>query len=777
MQRIRSILFMCAAPFLFFASTHAQELAGDLRINVTDVTGSGLQASVQVSTDAQHLQQFFQTDPQGQLTLKHLRLGVYRLTIQRPGFSPESQNINLDSQAPQPLRIVLKIASEMTSVEVSATSLVLDVGGIADGQNIGRSVLNTQSGTSPGRQLIEAVNSQPGWLLEADGVLHPRGSEYGTLFVLDGFPLSDNRSPAFAPATDADDPDSIRVMTSSFAAEYGRKLGGVVEVNSRKDFSPGFHGTLSGQAGSFATGDTSFTGHYAASHYSLGLNLSGFRTDRYLDPPSLENFTNEAQGRSASASLDVDLNSTNNIRLTSWRGHTDFLVPNDPLQQQAGQLQSRSTQESGGNIAYRHLFTPNLLGAVRFSARDLTARLDSNPQSTPMLVTQDRGFREYYSAASLSGHIKHHEWKIGVDNVRTSIREQFGYHLTDPASLDSDLPANFEFLGAHIAHEQSAYIQDALQWRAFSMNVGLRWDHYSFLVSDQAFSPRLGLGWRSPISDLFFYASYDRAFSTPAFENLLLSSSQAAQSLTGNSSALPIPTSRGDFYEVGLRKVWFSRARLDANYFVRDIRNFADDDVLLNTGVSIPISFSRARIKGIEAKLDIPQWGRFSGFLSYSNQIGIGTLPITGGLLFDVDAESLLRSHASFAISQDQRNTAHAVVRYRSPFGFWIGGSGAYGSGLPVELGENFDPAKLNTIYSAAILERVNFAAQRVRPSSSLDISAGSTLWTHESRALRLQGDIGNITNKLNVINFAGLLSGTALGMPRHYSLKAELAF
>ena len=42
----------------------------------------------------------------------------------------------------------------------------------------------------------------------------------------------------------------------------------------------------------------------------------------------------------------------------------------------------------------------------------------------------------------------------------------------------------------------------------------------------------------------------------------------------------------------------FGKLRLDANVFRRNFRNFADDDVLLATGVSFPIAFDNARIIG-----------------------------------------------------------------------------------------------------------------------------------------------------------------------------------
>jgi len=45
-------------------------------------------------------------------------------------------------------------------------------------------------------------------------VLHPRGSEYDVQFVVDGVPLNENRSPAFAPNFESEDVESMRVFTA-----------------------------------------------------------------------------------------------------------------------------------------------------------------------------------------------------------------------------------------------------------------------------------------------------------------------------------------------------------------------------------------------------------------------------------------------------------------------------------------------------------------------------------------------------------------------------------
>ena len=100
--------------------------------------------------------------------------------------------------------------------------------------------------------------------------------------------------------------------------------------------------------------------------------------------------------------------------------------------------------------------------------------------------------------------------------------------------------------------------------------------------------------------------------------------------MLGTGFYLPIHPSRGNYYEGGFTQGIGKRVRLDASYFLRDFRNALDDDLLLNTGVSFPITFQKARIRGVEAKLEMPRWGRLSGYLSYANTIGTGEFPISG---------------------------------------------------------------------------------------------------------------------------------------------------
>jgi hypothetical protein len=59
----------------------------------------------------------------------------------------------------------------------------------------------------------------------------------------------------------------------------------------------------------------------------------------------------------------------------------------------------------------------------------------------------------------------------------------------------------------------------------------------------------------------------------------------------------------------------------------------------------------------------------------------------------------------------------------------------------------------------------------------SVDVSAGLELYKKEKHSLGLQGDVADLNNRLNVIDFGGLFSGNAIGPPRSYSVRLAVTF
>ncbi len=755
---------------------HAQKGQGELRLRVVDATGLEVEAGGELISQATEVRQVFTTDRHGLYTARLLPFGIYRLRMERAGFAPHTVLLEIRSEVPVRHRVVLGVAPVETTVVVHDQDTLLDPHRTGTVHYAGADRLREHHSSGPSRGVLELVNMQPGWLLEANGVLHPRGSEYNTQYVIDGIPITDNRSPSFAPGLELEDVESMSVFTAGYPAEYGRKLGGVVEVNSRRDPRPGAHGRLSLDGGSFASRTAQAAAQWRGGKNLFAVGAHGTRTDRFLDPPVEDNFTNRGTGAGWSARLERDVSARDRLWMNLHHRRSVFQVPNEPLQQRAGQRQDRRGGETAGQIGFQKVLSPWVLVDARGMGRELIGELWSNALATPILAEQRRGFREAYAAGSVSVNYSGHEMKAGGEAIFTAAHERFGYRITEPGFFDHDLPQSFHFEGRRRGQEAALYVQDLIRRDQWTFSLGLRWDRYSLLVSESAWSPRLGVARFFPRAGLVLRASYDRAFETPAIEGLLLAGAESSRRLA-EGGGLPLRPSRSHFLQAGFAKSLFGRMRLEANYYRRHTNNFADDSVLLNTGVSFPITFDRARIHGLEARIELPRRGPLSGFLSYSNLTGTGRLPLTGGLFLEALTEELLGSTASFPITQDQRNTLRGRLRCQLGPRVWLAVGAGYGSGLPVETEGELIDEDLARRYPRRILERVNLERGRVRPQATLDAGAGITLWNREHRALRVQMDAWNLTGRLNLINFAGLFSGTALGAPRSFAVRMQAEF
>jgi hypothetical protein len=779
MARFIRIVGLMACVWFFALPAAAQRDRGELQIDVRDPQGATLSASGEIISEGNQFHLSFTIGDDGRYAAQDLAFGVYRVSVSHSGFVPVVQLVEIRSIVPQHLSLTLGLKPVETQLQVSETETLLDTTRTSAVYTIGSQTIGEQLSPQAGRGVLDVVDAQPGWLQEANGVLHPRGSEYDVQFVMDGLPMTENRSPGFAPPIESSDVESMRVMTAGFPAEYGRKLGGVVEVSSPKNNPAGLHGEFEAQGGSFATASGSGALFYSSGGNRFSITGDGFHSDRYLDSPVLQNYTNVGNAGGFSSSYERDFSNGDRVFLTFAQHEVRYEVPNELVQQEAGQRQDSREKETSGQVRYTHAFSADILLSVAGSVRDASAFLNSNAQSTPIIVSQDRGYREGYARADLAGHHGRHEWKAGVDGIFSPVNENLQYHITDPAQFDPGTAINFPFSDRRWDIEPSVYVQDQVRLGKWNLSAGLRFDHYGFVVNESAWSPRLGVSRFITSLNLLVHASYDRVFQTPAMENLLLASSPQLDSVSSLVVRLPVRPARANYYEVGFTKSFAGKLRIDGNVFRRDFRNYSDDDVLLDTGISFPIAFSSAEIHGEEIQLAVPRWGRFTGVLSYSNQNGIGQGPLTGGLFLG-DKTANIPDNSKFPVSQDQRNTVRAHVRFQATERMWLATSAEYGSGLPVDLNGPAGPSQINFLlqqYGPAILNGVNFNAGRVRPNFSLDAGAGATLFHKEGKDVTFEIEGHNLTGKVNVLNFASLFSGTAVAPPASVSARLKVGF
>ena len=744
----------------------AQSERGEIALSAAGQDGRPLAATGTLVSEGRQFRRTFATDSEGHFVVDHLLFGSYALQITAPGCVPQLRQLAIKDALPVLIEVRLIVAPLVQTVVVEPGSTLIDPLVASPSVALGRAQIQQELAPQPGRALLNLIQDQPGWIFEANGVLHPRGSEYDTQFLVNGLPRTENLSPSYATSLPSEFVESAQVLTAGFPAEYGRSLGGVIDVTTGSSRRFGWHGDLDASGGSFSSAQTDARIGYGTARQQFSAVGSGFRTDRFLDPPVLQNFSNRATAGNTSVEESMDLTSADKVDLNFDFASLHSMVPNELVQQASGQRQDRGSRQVSGGVAWRRTLSPDRLLTIAGSVLDSTADLTSNPEATPVDVAQDRGFRQGWLRVDLAGQTRRNEWKVGADAILRRVHEQINYTITDPDTFDPGTAPTLNLALAHWDSEPAAFAEDTLHLGHWNIAAGLRYDNYAFVLHRDAWSPRVAVSRYFPAAHLAVHASYDRVFQVPAIENLLLASSPLLDSASDFVQRLPVEPARANFYEVGFTEDLRGRLRITGNLFLRRFRNYGDDDTLLNTGVSFPIADATARVSGEECTLYMPEWRHVLFQMSYANQSGVAGGPLTGGLFLGDEGADELATTGRFAISQDQRNTIRSHVRWAPYRAFWFGVHVAYNSGLPVELDDPIDFAGLEAAYGQAVLRTVNFARGRVRPWSSIDLAAGVQLLPRSEKDLSLEVHGTNVQDGIHTLNFASLFSGTAIASP-----------
>jgi outer membrane receptor protein involved in Fe transport len=175
------------------------------------------------------------------------------------------------------------------------------------------------------------------------------------------------------------------------------------------------------------------------------------------------------------------------------------------------------------------------------------------------------------------------------------------------------------FVGNRPDLEQSAFVQDLIRLGNWTINAGLRWDHYQLLLNRQAVDPRSRFRAIS-LRRIWYCISPTTGLPDARLSRTSCFPVQRQPSIPEPGFLrLPVEPSEGNYYEAGLTKASLPEgSSWTPTIFGGLVNNYADDDQIENTTISFPIAFRKAIIYGAEAKLDLPDWHRFSGFLSYS---------------------------------------------------------------------------------------------------------------------------------------------------------------
>jgi hypothetical protein len=787
---------------LVFQTSFAQVRIGAVQGTVKDPSGALLRdAKVTITQPLTGYSQTVQTDQQGSFKLVNIPFNTYKVEAEASGFQPAEQSVDLESTVPANLDFSLALAGTSAAVTVTTdNSAILEQDRASSDTDLNQTLLERPVGAAPSRAIESMVSSAPGFVTDDNGRMHPRGSESQVQYVVDGVPITDNMSAIFSTSLDARTLRTVEVLTGGIPAEFGDKLAGVINVNTRSGLEGPTQGGLSFSAGSFSTGEIAADFATHTKKFGFLTNLSTTTSQRFLDPPTLDNFHNFGRTGKGFFRLDYQIDPNNNLKGTFTFGGSNFQVPNRPEQEIAAQDLGQRLRDNSQSITYQHIFSPNSLAQFSFFNRSSHAELTSNPTATPVVAFQDRTLRNYGGIGSLSLTRGSHNIKFGGQLTITPVKENFSFYPTvhfgdivDDAGDVFPNPVNnfnvaqpFLFDGQKTGRTLSAFVQDRFSlFKNFTLDAGIRYDNYRLLIGEQALSPRLGVAYYIPRTQTTLHASYNRLFQPPPAENLLLASSQEAASISpiaviqGITTVQPILPDKENVFEVGAQQLLSQYLRVGLTLYQKRIQNFSDKDQFFETGVIFPIAISSGRVTGEELRIETTDIRGFRASLSYANAHAFGVTPISGGLFLGEDPQELELQGVKFSADHDQRNEAQFRLSYNhKPSGIYAIFNGRYDSGVPTDVepgttlaqfvADGFDPRLYNEI---------DFQRGRVRPRTILDFSVGAELLKEKRVSMNLQLDVQNLTNELFLYNFQSVFSGTHVGYPRLISGRLGLRF
>jgi Carboxypeptidase regulatory-like domain len=232
----------------------AQTNVGAITGNVTDAAGAPIANCRVTATNVQTgLKQSVNTDSEGNFVFASLPAGTWNLRAEQNGFRPaERTGVALDAASRRTIGFALEVGAVTETLSVSAAG---DQVQAASG-DISRTITGTQVSQIPlnGRNYAQLLSLLPGAVSTSTNPFGLGLSTTGTrmngirsnsiYFNVDGADNMDNGGNSNAIVNPSlDTIAEIKVLTSSYSAEFGGRSGALVNVVT-KSGGRAFHGTL-----------------------------------------------------------------------------------------------------------------------------------------------------------------------------------------------------------------------------------------------------------------------------------------------------------------------------------------------------------------------------------------------------------------------------------------------------------------------------------------------------------------------------------------------------
>jgi hypothetical protein len=230
----RLLLFSCAIALVILPCAFAQENTTGLEGVVKDPSGAVVpRASVEVSGPALLGVRKVTTDSSGSYHITAIPPGTYTLTVVATGFRTYKQTgIELGVGRLPNIDVQLLVGAVAETVEVSSRAPVVDVTQSKVATTVEKEVLED---IPKGRSFQSVIQFAPGARQEplqgtTNGFQIDGASDSENVYLIDGVNTTNIQNGGVGKAFQMDFVQEVQVKTSSFEAEYGGALGGVINV-------------------------------------------------------------------------------------------------------------------------------------------------------------------------------------------------------------------------------------------------------------------------------------------------------------------------------------------------------------------------------------------------------------------------------------------------------------------------------------------------------------------------------------------------------------------
>ncbi len=227
---------------------------GDLHVSVKDPKGSAVtNATVTVQDVAKGLERAGSNDGQGGYSVRQLAPGTYSVTVDAPGFAKaEAAGVAITVGEMAELPITVTVAGGKEVVEVSSQAELVEASRSSTTDTIGQRRIdnlpingrNYINFTLTDSQVVR--DNAPNTGAAPTSGLNMSGQRARSNLVnVDGADATDNSVNGVRSTVSQEAVQEFQIITNSYAAEYGRASGGVVNIITRSG-SNDFHGDVFG---------------------------------------------------------------------------------------------------------------------------------------------------------------------------------------------------------------------------------------------------------------------------------------------------------------------------------------------------------------------------------------------------------------------------------------------------------------------------------------------------------------------------------------------------